>query len=266
MADTILLIFEGAKTESDILLNLQKHYSFRNSVIYASFEADIYQLWKMVEDDKDKELDMLEILKERERKTRDNKTRNNKNRVKLTDISRDDISQIFLFFDYDGHATQASDEAIEGMLAHFTNETDEHGKLYISYPMVEAIKHLKVDVDFKDVFVSAKETIKCEVTYESYKQLVNRSTSYLHFKKLTKDDWNHIILKNFKKANFIVNNLWEKPEYNEIHVLNQNDIFNHQLQKYITIKGKVAVLSAFPFFIIEYFGEKEFNLLTNNAD
>jgi len=253
MPDIVLLVFEGARTEPQILKNLNEHYfkDGANTVIHATFDTHIYTLWDKVKEDEDQ--DLLEIIR----------GINDKKRAELAEISRDDVSQIFLFFDYDGHVPEASDEVIGKMLAHFNEET-ENGKLYISYPMVEALKHLKEDIDFKDTIVEAKVKIVCQERHENYKQLVSNSTSYQDLTVLTKDHWNHIILKNFKKANFIVNNLWEKPEYNEIHVLNQNDIFNHQLQKYITIHGKVAVLSAFPFFIIEYFGEKEFNLLTNN--
>ena len=60
---------------------------------------------------------------------------------------------------------------------------------------------------------------------------------------------------------FIAHNKCENIEYNDINSLDQNTIFDHQLNKYIKVFNQVAVLSAFPFFIIEYFGEEEFNLL-----
>ena len=55
-------------------------------------------------------------------------------------LSRDDFSEVFLFFDYDVHQTnlgKADDgDVINQMLESFDNET-ENGKLYISYPMVQ---------------------------------------------------------------------------------------------------------------------------------
>lgn len=61
----------------------------------------------------------------------------------LAGLQRDDFSEIYLFFDYDGHQKNLgefdSKDAIEQMLISFDNET-ENGKLYISYPMVEALR------------------------------------------------------------------------------------------------------------------------------
>lgn len=246
VSDIVLFVFEGAKTEPQLLDNLKKHYfaGCQNTVIKATFDTHIYTLWDIVK--KDRFLDLLEIIRER----------NNENRKVLEGISREDVSQIFLFFDYDGHAKEASDEAIQEMLDYFGDETDA-GKLYISYPMVEAVKHLKVGIDFKHTIVDAKNKIKCENTRHNYKQLVDRSTSYQNLTALTSKDWDYVILENIKKANLIVNNLYEQPEYNKIlSEMNQAKIFAHQLQKYINNQNTVAVLSAFPFFIIEYFGEK----------
>jgi hypothetical protein len=233
MAEIILLVFEGERTEPQISKSLEKHYfsKTQQTIIRATFKADIYQLFKQIKDDS--YLDLVELLRE-------------KNDKALDGISRTDVAQVFLFFDYDGHATQASDEAINAMLAYFTNETD-NGKLYISYPMVEALKHIQTGVDFKDTVFNATET--------GYKTLVDRETRYLHIKKFTVDDWNKIILENLKKANFIVNSECEFPSYAQLASINQAPIFNAQLKKYIEPNGNVAVLSAFPFFVIEYFGE-----------
>ena len=128
MSDTILLVFEGARTERHIFNNLKKHYfSGQNSIVHATFDTDIYTLWQEVR--KDEFLDLIELIRDK----------NAKNKSELQGISRVNVSQIFLFFDYDGHSHNASDEAIQQMLAHFDNET-ENGKLYISYPMVEALR------------------------------------------------------------------------------------------------------------------------------
>jgi hypothetical protein len=255
MADIVLLVFEGEKTEPQILENLRKHFfkDEKNTVIHATFNTHIYTLWDEVRNDE--YLDLLEIIRER----------NERNRTELANIKRDDVSQIFLFFDYDGHVKEASDETIKEMLAHFNDET-ENGKLYISYPMVEALKHLGNGADFKDTVVDAKDKIVCQERQANYKQLVSNLTIYQNLTVLSKNHWHHIILENTKKANFIVNEIWDKPEYDEvITVLNQTNIFNHQLQKYIDSHKKVAVLSPFPLFIIEYFGELVLIELTENT-
>jgi hypothetical protein len=240
MADVVLLVFEGEKTELQIARSLNEHY-FSSQPIVTSFNAEIYQLWRIIQNDKD--LDLLEVIKERSLR----------NQSELADVSRDDVAQIFLFFDYDGHATNASDEAITAMLAHFNNET-ENGKLYISYPMVEALKHIPQIGCFNDVVVNAK--IKAQEPFVNYKQLVASCAVYPDITNLKKEHWNHIIAENLKKSNVLVNDLPHLPAHQEINTLNQTAIFGKQLEKHIQPRQQIAVLSAFPFFIIEYFGEK----------
>lgn len=67
------------------------------------------------------------------------------NPLKDIDASAD-ISEIYLFFDYDFHNRNLSLEEINRqvreMLETFNNET-EFGRLYIDYPMVESIRYTK---------------------------------------------------------------------------------------------------------------------------
>ncbi len=230
MADIVLLVFEGERTEPRIFDNLNQTIfdSGSTSIIHATYNAEIYQLWKKVKDDPF--LDLIEILRER----------NARNQEILEGIERDHVSRIFLFFDYEGHATGATDEKIGRMLTHFDEET-ENGKLYISYPMVEAFKD--TNRDFQNHTVSAKQNI-------NYKRQVAAFTLYQDPRKITPGNWRHIISENLKKGNFIVNRQYEPPDSPP----NQSLIFDGQLIHYIKPLDQVAVLSAIPFFIIEYFG------------
>ena len=62
------------------------------------------------------------------------------------DTKTSDISETYLFFDYDFQNTQLTLEEInlrvQSMLELFTDETDD-GKLYINYPMIESIRYTK---------------------------------------------------------------------------------------------------------------------------
>ena len=231
MAETILLVFEGGKTEPNVFDNIQESFfhSDKSAIIYTTYNAEIYQLWKCVRDDE--YLDLLEVLKERDKE----------NKTCLAGVSRDDVSQIFLFFDYEGHASNASDDAIAEMLVNFDEETD-NGKLYISYPMVEAYKDI-VD-DFKSHIVPAKENVK-------YKKMSAESSPYKDPRKIDIQDWRKIISENLKKGNFIVNGEYTIPSF----PLSQTSVFDGQLAKFIKPFSKVAVLSGIPFFIDEYFEE-----------
>ena len=248
----IAIISEGEKTEKQIINNLENNFTtFSNKIIFLSYKANIYNLFREIEEDED--IDIISLLKEKQIKA--NKIRNDVENIDVSNINSDDISQIYLFFDYDGHTENASDEEIVKMLNKFDNET-ENGKLYISYPMVEALKHLKKDkLDINNYLVEAKTRI-------NYKNFVSQNTDYENLVNLTKGNWLFIISENLKRCLF----LFEIKSINyEIYsnTINQESIFNKQLDKYISQEEKVLVLSAFPFFLIEYFGEDFFSLVVS---
>ena len=248
----IAIISEGEKTEKQIINNLENNFTtFSNKIIFLSYKANIYNLFREIEEDED--IDIISLLKEKQIKA--NKIRNDVENIDVSNINSDDISQIYLFFDYDGHTENASDEEIVKMLNKFDNET-ENGKLYISYPMVEALKHLKKDkLDINNYLVEAKTRI-------NYKNFVSQNTDYENLVNLTKGNWLFIISENLKRCLFLL----EIKNINyEIYsnMINQESIFNKQLNKYISKEEKVLVLSAFPFFLIEYFGEEFFSLVVS---
>ena len=248
----IAVISEGEKTEKQIINNLENNFTtFSNKIIFLSYKANIYNLFREIEEDED--IDIISLLKEKQIKA--NKIRNDVENIDVSNINSDDVSQIYLFFDYDGHTENASDEEIVKMLNKFDNET-ENGKLYISYPMVEALKHLKKDkLDINNYLVEAKTRI-------NYKNFVSQNTDYENLVNLTKGNWFFIISENLKRCLFLL----EIKNINyEIYsnMINQESIFNKQLNKYISKEEKVLVLSAFPFFLIEYFGEEFFSLVVS---
>ena len=238
MSNSILFVFEGEKTEVQIYESLKKNFSKydQNTHIYATFNADVYELYRQLKEDEF--LDLVEIIR----------GKTDKNRALLQGVSRDDVSEIYLFFDYDGHATKALNEDCIKLLSHFNEET-EYGKLYISYPMVEALKHLKKGVSFK-------ETVAVIEDCSGYKKRVSEScdNEFLHLNKLTAEAWNKIITAHSWKLNFIVNDDYSFP----MRYISQEEIFDSQLQKYIEPIGEVAVLSAFPVVILDYYGVEQF--------
>ena len=248
----IAIISEGEKTEKQIINNLENNFTtFSDKIIFLSYKANIYNLFREIEEDED--IDIISLLKEKQIKA--NKIRNDVENIDVSNINSDDISQIYLFFDYDGHDSEYSNEKIRQMIEIFNNET-ENGKLYISYPMVEALKHLKKDkLDINNYLVEAKTRI-------NYKNFVSQNTDYENLVNLTKGNWLFIISENLKRCLFLL----EITNINyEIYsnMINQESIFNKQLDKYISKEEKVLVLSAFPFFLIEYFGEEFFSLVVS---
>lgn len=233
MSSYILLVFEGQVTEKVIWDNLSKFYfkDLNRNTVISAYCNEIYAFYHSIKDDSD--IDVFVLLKNMEI-----------NKENLSNISRDEISEIFLFFDYDAHSSAANDEKIKHMLGRFNNETED-GKLYISYPMVESIKHLKKSVDFSAVTVPCKKNIK-------YKGFVakNNDGRLNDLSSLKEIDWNYIIGQHCFKLNYLINNNFELP----VITYTQLEILEKQIEKHVNPKEEVSVLSAFPIFALDYYG------------
>lgn len=134
-----LFIVEGIKREVRFLSALANDFmaaSREVEILILPAEQNIYMLYEQLERD-DFETDIVEILRESSDETAE----------MLEDMCRDDVDEIFLFFDFDPqhfkhesteNAVTLISKALEKMFSIFDNET-ELGKLYVSYPMVEAL-------------------------------------------------------------------------------------------------------------------------------
>lgn len=227
----ILFVLEGEKTEDQIVTSFSKYLFNDKTVITCAFCAEIYQLHRALVDDDD--LDTFALLKELP-----------SNKEILKEFSRNDFAEIYLFFDYDGHSTLASDDSLLEMFDIFDEETDL-GKLYVSYPMVESVKHYSEKIDFKALKVEAKKNIQ-------YKNLVSKEADniYIQFSKYTFEIWESLIVAHLSKMNYIVTDNFCLP----IQSYEQAVIFNNQKEKYIDKDSTVSVLSGFPVFVFDYFG------------
>ena len=231
MSNKILFISEGAKTEKQITDNLTKYFLNENTIIQCAFCTDIYQFHKEVS--ADEFLDTFSLLKEKEL-----------NKRILAEYKKNDFAEIYLFFDYDGHSPIAEDDKIKELLDFFIEETS-FGKLFISYPMVEAIKHYSSEINFKELAVNAKENI-------NYKNLVSQECdkSIMDLTQLKKENWINLINLHLSKMNHLVNDEYSLPTKNS----SQIEIFSKQLDKHINNHSKVAVLSSYPLFLFDYYG------------
>jgi hypothetical protein len=191
----------------------------------------------------------------------------------LKDIREDEVSEIYLFFDYDfqekSRTLEENNKRLSEMLEYFTDETD-NGKLYINYPMVESLRYTKElpDNDYWHYTVSRQ---KCQE--DNFKHQVHEFSFYksnLEYLVLTikpaddetkiqqktdsaKTNWLHLVTMNTSKANYICNDKNELPE----EVNSQKEIYDNQLAKYVgTEECKVSILNAFPIFLFDYFGKK----------
>ncbi|GBU28814.1 hypothetical protein R84B8_02376 [Treponema sp. R8-4-B8] len=258
MSNTILLIFEGEIIEGQIFKSIEKYFfpaSNGQQIIRSSFKAEIYQLWNEVKDDVN--LDIVEVLKQRPDSD-------------IRDIDRRNVSEVHLFFDHDGHShsdtmsPQDYNEMINKLLNTFNNEF-EQGKLWLSYPMTEAIKHCTNNPAdcFKDAFLDMSNNI-------NYKNIIDKISNYKDIKKYDENTWHYLTIINIQRTFCLVNNTYETvSDYQSIkHWFENNAIIIKQIQEkqyknFILPKNQIVALSPFPLFLINYFGEKYFNKCKN---
>lgn len=259
-----LFIFEGKKEEPKYHKMLEENFFKERVSIECVYDAEIYQLYSQMKND-DFEQDIVTLLTER----------NAENAAILQDYTNDSFASIYLFFDYDAHSTMADDVKIQEMLSFFNNET-EHGMLYISYPMVEALRHYHDMASFKTLAVKCKRGTTLENTHCPYKddcEDIDDCLKEPHYKTLFKsqclpelfhlssrnhDLWKELVLAHTSKANYIVNDAFELPS----DIIPQDCIFYSQQEKYINHKcPMVAVLSGFPMYVLDYYGAEKLKQL-----
>lgn len=149
----ILFVFEGDEREPRLYRTLERLYFPKvNDNIICSFGNNIYDLYNELKEYEDGG-DIVSVMRERLAARGDST---------LNGIRSSDISEIFLFFDYDFQNSHLSleeiNQRVEEMLALFADET-ENGKLYINYPMIESIRYTKElpDNGYANYVVSREE-------------------------------------------------------------------------------------------------------------
>jgi hypothetical protein len=110
------------------------------------------------------------------------------------------------------------------------------------------LKHIYNSEAFEDLKVPCKQNIK-------YKNIVADSGNkeYRDFTKYNLEIWKNLINAHLRKVHYIVNDSYSLPS----DLIPQIIIFLKQLEKYIKVDSTVAVLSAFPIFIHDYYGNED---------
>jgi len=253
MSNKILVVYEGKEREKDFINNIEVAFAeAENSSdiilidLQMDFRGSIYQLYAALKDEEYS--DVFDVLKQRLKDRRDTESR-------LLTIDRKEIAETYLFFDLDlqdSNSPVADNlKKVEEILSFFDNET-EQGKLYISYPMAEALMDISQNnICDKQCYVFTKD-------FRSYSSIVasRADNDFLH-KKIYRNRgiWDFLCLHAISKANCLINGMYEYCGYDTGKDFSQGVIFAKQKQAVLT-KNYVYVLSGFPFFLLEYFGKK----------
>lgn len=236
-------IVEGEVREPQVIDNISKiFFSHGNyTVITLPAGENIYMLWKQLKAD-DFDTDVIEVLRES----------NDEIKKQLEGLSRDDFSEVYLFFDYDVHQTNlgktVNEDVICQMLESFDNET-ENGKLYISYPMVEALRDYKPG--------ECGNGAACFVGIEdlgNYKNVSAARAYNPHFKEYDIDAWKSII-DVFAMRISCLYDIPDIMEYEQYSIkVRPSEIYLMEVKE--AERQRVFILSAFPEFLLDYFGLK----------
>ncbi len=209
-------------------------------------DKNIYMLYNLLKDD-NFDSDIVEVL-------RDNVEIAAKT---LEGVTRQDIDEVFLFFDFDAHQNNlnldygvSANDAIFELINFFDNETEE-GKLYINYPMVEALYDFVENtcVPFSSCKVSISEL-------KSYKQASGENNPCANLRFDNHEEWEKVLEVFGLRLQCLFDYQGFDYKYYCENITVHN-IFLHQLA-IINTSQEIFVLSAFPEFLLDYFGEKFF--------
>ena len=248
----IIFIYEGIKAEENLLKNLS-HVFFAStadiSILHCPADGNIYMLWTRLKKD-DFETNVIDVLKEM----------NPVAKERLNNLKSSDFSEIYLFFDYDGHNNNIPKEYLNKdilgeMLKTFNNETDL-GKLYVSYPMIESIKEIDIQAkDYKSLYLALDEI-------SNYKHSFSSQSDFKNYNFLDKKHWLIACSASCKRASLLVKyNISCTYDY-FIHKLNQENIYFYQKKNYINNGHLLCILNSVPLFLLEYFEEDFWNQAT----
>ena len=225
----ILCIFEGEKREVQYFKTLKNVYFSELSILVCSYGNDIYELYKGLKEDED--LNIIELLRESKNVPQ--------NEAVLEGYERDDFNQVFLFFDIECQDDQFNTDHLLSLIDIFNEET-ENGKVFISYPMIEAIR----DIPTYEEYFSHKVTIE-NCTGKKYKPLsVNGLQTFNDPRHNSKENWNQLVKINVEKGNYIT--LGIKGEFT--NVPEQKEIAVKQICS-IAEENSIFVLSSYPLFV-----------------
>lgn len=242
----IIFIYEGVKTEENLLNNMVRiFFSSKTDVSILNCPADgnIYMLWTRLKKD-EFETNVIDVLKEMSSTAR----------VRLEGFKASDFSEIYLFFDYDGHNDNIPKEyrktdILEEMLHTFNNET-ELGKLYVSYPMIESMKEIECATgEYRNLYLSLDEIA-------DYKQSFFSRSDFNDYRNIDRRHWLIACNASRKRASLLAT-FSTACTYNDfIHNLDQETLYFFQKRNYINNGALLCILNSVPLFLLEYYVEE----------
>lgn len=210
-------------------------------------------VWSKLKAD-DFQTDVIEIIKEMSHEAK----------MKLGNSTSDSFSEIYMFFDYDGHNNNIPKEytgkdILDEMLKVFNNET-EFGKLYISYPMIESLKDISINFCNYNSFYLPLDDIA------NYKKISGGKSDFKNFRNITEKMWYIACNASRKRASLIVQSKEECTYKEFMDILTQERIYIAQKERFIQMNFMIGILNSVPLFLLEYYGVSFWNRIVKYRD
>ena len=266
-----LFVFEGAKREPAIFRTLESVFFKKTERIVCVYGTSFLDLYKRMRST-DFELDIVSILRE--------KFQDREESPFTSEDKVSDFAQVFLFFDYDCQQIDVHDEKalavfngqLRELLDYFDDET-EHGKLYINYPMSEAIRYTKAlpDEGYASYTVSLDrcadfKSMAHDFSYYGSLDFIVAHKCPTHDElRAIANNWVMLVEQNLSKACKITDK-WNVAGSKTM--VDQRVIFDTEVAKFILPQSNLSILAAFPLFLNDYFAEGALihNLLNEHAE
>lgn len=242
----ILFVFEGKREHK--WFHPINHFFLKDEVIEYYIVGTTFHL--LYQNLISNEWDIVGTLKQMEHE---------KGECKLAPYNSSDFAEIYLFFDYDPHSRGENinrlNTELDEMLTFFDNETI-NGKLYINYPMIEALRYTKElpDKNYSSYTYPITECAnfkKSAAEFSAYSGTTFLTNRDIETQSETRNNWELLKTQNVLKANYICNNKESLPTNKED--IGQKKIFINQLTKYVnTDNPRVSILSSLAIFINDY--------------
>lgn len=226
----ILIISEGQDTEPRIYeKHLVKIGLLPDNIFIFSYKASLHDLIQLLEDTKNLDFaDFQQSLIERERRI------NDKDSTEKIEKLREKYTDTILIFDLDPQDPRYDHKKIINLVKIF-NESSDNGKLYLSYPMIEALFD---NAYYIPLFKKGeyKKRVK-NMRNQLYRRFINDQSSF--------EDYQNMLNQQIKKANRLIS-----YHEHDFHL----KLFN--VQNSFIANGQIYVISTALFFLVDYWGDK----------
>lgn len=246
MARKILLIVEGDADEVKFLRDLFKKCNKTTEYKIYSYRTNIHilaqELFKNYNDFDDGNIDIKLILASLE----DDKKRK--------EILYESYSDIYMIFDFEPQHDHPHFDTIKRMIAYFNDSTTQ-GKLFLNYPMMQSYKHFKQlpSPSFEQLEVTLDEI-------NNYKEIVGKYSEFTDLSKYSYCTYYSIAVHHLKKANKIINKVYEIPNLEEYLEYDFCFIYDSEVELF-TERKIISVLNTCIFALIDFAPEKFFNFI-----